>query len=421
MKVLTHAMRAHHHGQHQQHKSRDSESPRSPGKGPAAADELDEVLILNNNVQTLVNRYRISVPLCRCCLVVLSVANHHFSCRASNCTFLVCMSCYRVLEVTHRSTCDGRVVGILRSDVEKLVAHVAHVIAVAKRDSGSSADSGANTGNSHARRAEEAEIHLNELQTLQTVLDETNSQVRTCVAGHRNCRVALRCAMADVLNSHFLNSFFHSFTYLLFCLCPCDLSLQLKEKIRILAKFSRVQLNVKDFKFIRALGKGGFGAVYLAQRADNKKLCAVKVMSKTSIRKSNYELQILRERKALSLAARYPDYFVRLQCSFQRGDNLFLVMEYMPGGDCMTLLNSVHRLPEMVAQHIIAQVVVAVKHLHFHGVVHRDIKPDNVMVRARHAVVCLSLHNRRHFTNTSPICIPFPHRTHRSPTVVMPN
>lgn len=160
-----------------------------------------------------------------------------------------------------------------------------------------------------------------------------------------------------------------------------QLSIQLKEKIRILAKFNRVQLNVKDFKFIRALGKGGFGAVYLAQRVDNKKLCAVKVMSKTSIRKSNYELQILRERKALSLATRYPDYFVRLQCAFQCGDNLFLVMEYMPGGDCMTLLESVHRLPEIVAQHIIAQVVVAVKHLHFHGVVHRDIKPDNIMVR----------------------------------------
>jgi serine/threonine protein kinase len=105
-------------------------------------------------------------------------------------------------------------------------------------------------------------------------------------------------------------------------------------------------------------------------------------MSKSAIRKVGSELQILRERKALALAGKYPDYFVRLQCSFQRGDNLFLVMEYMAGGDCMTLLNSMPdgRLPEMVAHHIIAQVVTAVKHLHHHGVVHRDIKPDNVMV-----------------------------------------
>lgn len=50
------------------------------------------------------------------------------------------------------------------------------------------------------------------------------------------------------------------------------------------------------------------------------------------------------------------------------------------GGDCMTLLNTIKVFPEIVAQHFIAQVCLAVKHLHEHGVVHRDIKPDNVMV-----------------------------------------
>ncbi len=47
----------------------------------------------------------------------------------------------------------------------------------------------------------------------------------------------------------------------------------------ILTKFSRAQLNVRDFEFIRAIGKGGFGSVYLAQRADNKKLSAIKVVN----------------------------------------------------------------------------------------------------------------------------------------------
>lgn len=55
---------------------------------------------------------------------------------------------------------------------------------------------------------------------------------------------------------------------------------------------------------------------------------------------------------------------------------------FTQGGDCLSLLSSVKRLPEHVAQHFIAQISLAVKHLHTHGVIHRDIKPDNVMVSA---------------------------------------
>lgn len=103
-------------------------------------------------------------------------------------------------------------------------------------------------------------------------------------------------------------------------------------------------------------------------------------MSKAAIKSHNFELQVLRERKALSKALEYPDLFIRIQGAFQTEEDLFLVMEYVPGGDCMTLLMSLRQFPEHVAQHIIAQVCVAVKHLHMHGVVHRDIKPDNVLV-----------------------------------------
>ncbi len=71
---------------------------------------------------------------------------------------------------------------------------------------------------------------------------------------------------------------------------------------------------------------------------------------------------------------------MKLLYCFQNEDNLFFVMEYMQGGDCLSLISSMKRLPEHVAQHFIAQVCVALQHLHQHGVIHRDIKPDNIMV-----------------------------------------
>lgn len=74
---------------------------------------------------------------------------------------------------------------------------------------------------------------------------------------------------------------------------------------------------------------------------------------------------------------------MRLLYCFQNQDNLFFVMEYMQGGDCLALISTMKRFPEYVAQHFIAQVSLAVRHLHTHGVIHRDIKPDNVMVSAQ--------------------------------------
>ena len=155
---------------------------------------------------------------------------------------------------------------------------------------------------------------------------------------------------------------------------------QLREKQNTLQNYASYLNTIRDYQLVKVLGKGGFGVVYLAQKRTSKKLVAIKVMSKEIIHNTSYELQISRERKAMSEANHYPDYYVRLLSSFQDLNNLYLVMEYVPGGDCMTLLSRMKQFPEVVTQHFIAQVCVAVRHMHLHGVVHRDIKPDNVMV-----------------------------------------
>ena len=68
----------------------------------------------------------------------------------------------------------------------------------------------------------------------------------------------------------------------------------------------------------------------------------------------------------------YPDYFVQLRSAFQTPTDLFLELEYMSGGDCLSLLtSSPGGLPESVAVGIVSQVCIALQHLHIHGVIHR--------------------------------------------------
>lgn len=105
---------------------------------------------------------------------------------------------------------------------------------------------------------------------------------------------------------------------------------QLQEKVTITDQFKECLLGLKDFDFCKAVGIGGFGAVYLARRTANRKYCAIKAMNTQSIRKANSQAQILRERAAMQHANKYSDYYVRLLCSFQYRGWLFMVMEYMP-------------------------------------------------------------------------------------------
>ncbi|KAL0346719.1 UNVERIFIED_CONTAM: putative serine/threonine-protein kinase ndrA [Sesamum calycinum] len=74
------------------------------------------------------------------------------------------------------------------------------------------------------------------------------------------------------------------------------------------------------------------------------------------------------------------DYIVKLYCSFQDTEYLYLVMEYLPGGDLMTLLMREETLTETVARFYIAQTALAIESIHKHNYVHRDIKPDNLLL-----------------------------------------
>lgn len=136
---------------------------------------------------------------------------------------------------------------------------------------------------------------------------------------------------------------------------------------------------IDDFDIIKPISRGAFGQVFLARRRDkDKQFYAVKVVKKTDVVNKNMIEQVVAERDALAISK--SPFIVNLFYSFQSKDKIFLVMEYLIGGDCKSLLHNLGYFDEEMSRVYIAQVVLALEYLHNHGIIHRDIKPDNLLI-----------------------------------------
>jgi len=107
-------------------------------------------------------------------------------------------------------------------------------------------------------------------------------------------------------------------------------------------------------------------------------LFAIKVQKKEHIMLKKNSQRVNSEQRILAKSTN--PFIIKLFYSFQTEENLFLVMEYSPGGDCLSLLEKVGYLEEFVAKSFIAEMVLALEYLHNNGVVHRDLKPDNMLI-----------------------------------------
>ncbi|KAK0628716.1 serine/threonine-protein kinase sid2 [Bombardia bombarda] len=140
----------------------------------------------------------------------------------------------------------------------------------------------------------------------------------------------------------------------------------------------RVRLRQGDFQILTQVGQGGYGQVFLAQKKDTKEVCALKVMSKQLLFKLDEIRHVLTERDILTTAK--SEWLVRLLYSFQDDKNIYLAMEYVPGGDFRTLLNNTGVLSNRHARFYIAEMFCSVDALHQLGYIHRDLKPENFLV-----------------------------------------
>ncbi|PSC69607.1 serine threonine kinase 19 [Micractinium conductrix] len=146
------------------------------------------------------------------------------------------------------------------------------------------------------------------------------------------------------------------------------------------SRLQRQRLCMDDFEPLKLIGKGAFGEVRICRDRSTGKLVAVKKLRKAEMVRRGQVDHVKAERNVLAEVRHHA--VVKLYYSFQDEEFLYLVMEYLPGGDMMTLLIRKEILPEAWARFYLAQTVVSLEAIHAAGYIHRDIKPDNLLLDA---------------------------------------
>ena len=140
----------------------------------------------------------------------------------------------------------------------------------------------------------------------------------------------------------------------------------------------RKKISIFDFEPLKIIGKGAFGEVRVCRYIPNNTIVAIKKMKKEEMHKKNQVLHVRAERDVLSEAKN--EWIVDLKFSFQDQNYLYLGMEFLPGGDLMSLLMARDILPEQEAKFYAAEIVMAIESVHKLDCIHRDLKPDNVLI-----------------------------------------
>ncbi|XP_014818873.1 PREDICTED: citron Rho-interacting kinase isoform X9 [Calidris pugnax] len=146
-----------------------------------------------------------------------------------------------------------------------------------------------------------------------------------------------------------------------------------------IAELRELQPSLKDFEVKGVIGCGHFADVKVVREKVTGDVYAMKVMSKESLLAQEHVSFFEEERSILSQST--SPWIPQLQYAFQDKKNLYLVMEYQPGGDLLSLLNRYEdQLDESMVQFYLAELILAIHSVHQMGYVHRDIKPENVLI-----------------------------------------
>ncbi|VVA95054.1 unnamed protein product [Arabis nemorensis] len=140
----------------------------------------------------------------------------------------------------------------------------------------------------------------------------------------------------------------------------------------------RHKMGTDDFEPLTMIGKGAFGEVRICREKGTGNVYAMKKLKKSEMLRRGQVEHVKAERNLLAEVD--SNCIVKLYCSFQDEEYLYLIMEYLPGGDMMTLLMRKDTLTEDEARFYVGETVLAIESIHKHNYIHRDIKPDNLLL-----------------------------------------
>ncbi len=143
----------------------------------------------------------------------------------------------------------------------------------------------------------------------------------------------------------------------------------------------RARVNVNSFLKLKTIGHGAFGVVALCKERQSGQLYAMKQLRKADMLRKGQEGHVRAERDLMTSASASATakWIVKLVYSFQDVDHLYLIMEFMGGGDLLNLLIEKDIFEEDFARFYVAAMILAIHEAHSFGYIHRDIKPDNFL------------------------------------------
>jgi serine/threonine protein kinase len=170
------------------------------------------------------------------------------------------------------------------------------------------------------------------------------------------------------------------------------------------------RVGISDFNLLRVLGSGEFGTVFLVCKkggADDGRPYAMKVTRKATIIQDEKTTECtITERRVLE-AVRHCPFLVTLRYAFQTDFKLYLILDYASGGDLLTHLFRRRKLNEDEVRFYISEIILALEHLHKLGIIHRDVKLENILLDSQGHVVLADFGLSKKF---------LPHETHRTYT-----
>lgn len=141
----------------------------------------------------------------------------------------------------------------------------------------------------------------------------------------------------------------------------------------------------KDYDFLKVIGTGSFGKVYLARSKEDldksisdQNLFAVKVLTKSNIVDKKQKDHVTTERNVMSKID-HP-FIVKMHRAFQSDTKLYFVLDFLNGGELHFHMKKEGRFTENKTRFYASEVILAVEHLHKKGIIYRDLKPENILV-----------------------------------------